>query len=256
MLARSKTSNESVSTPKPMIIERFSSEELKPQSFDVDAMLQSSKSHEPVHTETAPVSSKDMGLRVDTRNDFMSWMREAAANTEIEETGGNDKISTHLISSLGTMSSAGAGRRRFFTLPAMATIQESDTEENRGGVDSSFTSQSPTLPKKNDEPLDSELILHKDRVKPKQFRVPHVAKALHGGSTTDGISSFLDSLPSQQPTTTKKKESDAAVDSITSTAELSVNQHTLPANDDDIETAGTAFLDKISETMGSMGFLE
>jgi hypothetical protein len=253
-LARSKTSNEPVSTPRPKIIERFSSEELKPQSFDVDAMLQSSKSHQPVDTNTAPVSSKDMGLRVDTRNDFMSWMREAAANSETEEAGGNGKISTHLISSLGSMSSAGTGRRRFFTLPAMATIQESETEDNKGGVDSSFTSQSRIAPTKRNEPLDSELILQ-EKAKPKQFRVPQVSKVLDGGSNTDGISSFLDSI-SHTPATTKTKESDATTDTTANSSELSVNQNTLLVNDDDIETAGTAFLDKISETMGSMGFLE
>lgn len=248
-LARSKTSNETGVTPKPKIIERFSSEELKPQSFDVDAMLRSSKSYEATSKDNPPpppTSSQDIGLRVDSRNDFMSAMREAAANYDIEELGGNDPISSHLMSSLGSMSTGTAStRRRFFTMPAMATIQESDTEENNrlGGLDSSIASQSPNPPKKRSAALDTELILHEDKAKPKQFRVPQLAKVSEAIST-DGISSFLDSLP--QPTETVQESTNAALNS----SESSVNQNTLLANDDDIETAGTAFLDKISETMG------
>ena len=243
-----------------MIIERFSSEETKPQSFDVDAMLQSSKSYEPPETNNAPVSSRDIGLRVDTRNDFMSALREAAANENNNDSGDNDQISNHLISSLGSMSSGGAAasRRRFFTLPAMATIQESDTEENRpGGLDSSLTSQSPKLLEKKGTALDSELILHRDRPKPKQFRVPQlVPKTTDVSSSTDGISSFLDSLSQPPLSTNVDKETSGATQTGTTanSSELSVDQNTLPANDDEIETAGTAFLDKISETI-DMGFL-
>lgn len=234
-----------------MIIERFSSEELKPQSFDVDAMLQSSESYEAADTNIVPTSSKDSGLRVDTRNDFLSAMREAAAH-DYDGSGGNNQISTHLISSLGSMSSGGtaSSRRRFFTLPAMATIQESDTEDTRVGLES----QSPNPPEKKRSALDTELFVHGDRAKPKQFRVPQVAKEADvGGSSTDGISSFLDSIS----TKIEKEETCATIAATTTTSsESSLNQNTIPANDDDIESAGTAFLDKISETMGSMGFLE
>jgi hypothetical protein len=90
--------------------------------------------------------------------------------------------------------------------------------------------------------------LHEDKAKPKQFRVPQLAKVSEAIST-DGISSFLDSLP--QPTETVQESTNAALtDTTTNSSESSVNQNTLLANDDDIETAGTAFLDKISETMG------
>lgn len=256
MLARSKTSSEPVVTPKPMIIERFSSEESKPQSFDVDAMLQSSKSHQSADTSRILASSKDICLRVDTRNDFMSAMREAAAH-DTNDSEENSQLSSHLISSLGSMSSGGASnRRRFFTLPAMATIQESDTEENRSGVmESSFTSQSPNLTDKKRLALDTEMFVRGDRTKPKQFRVPQVTKIDDiGGSSTDGISSFLDSI-SQPPPKVKEQEINITP-TDTNSSESSLKQNTLLANDDDIESAGTAFLDKISKTMETMGFLE
>eukprot|EP00804_Cyclotella_cryptica_P022229 CCRYP_017931-RA/>CCRYP_017931-RA protein AED:0.02 eAED:0.02 QI:5792/1/1/1/0.8/0.81/11/115/2214 len=250
-IVRSKTSNP-LSTPKPGIIQRFSSEETKiPISFDVDAMLQASQSMEPIKTKekltnanSASLSSRDRGVKVDTRNDFMSAMREAAATEGLDEIGGTkDRPSSHLLNSFGSLSNLGpsSNKRRWMTLPAMATIQESDTEDNRIGTqESSLTSQSSFDSEKKSPSLDTELIVHGEKAKPKQFRVPQLAKVDH----TSGISSFLDSLSSQSMKTENK------VTVPTTSSQLSEHNSTLSANDDDIESAGTAFLDTISQSMG------
>jgi hypothetical protein len=126
------------------------------------------------------------------------------------------------------------------TLPAMATIQESDTEDNRIGTqESSLTSQSSYDSDKKGPSLDTELIVHGEKAKPKQFRVPQVTKV----DSTSGISSFLDILSAQST----KAENDGA---DSTPLKLFENRETLRANDDDIESAGTAFLDKISLSMG------
>ena len=229
-LTRSKTSNEQ-GTPKPKIIQRFSSEETKiPTSFDVDAMLRSAQStQKKEETGSNVFTSRDMGLKVDTRNDFMSAMREAAASEDAFET---ETAGNHLMNSFGSMSNnlGPSNRRRFFTLPAMATIQESESEDNRiVAQESSLASQSSQRSELKGSPLDTELIVHQDRAKPKQFRVP--------------------GLERMSTSTLTKSETEETVS--TARNESKEKKHTVLAiNDDDIESAGTAFLDKISQTMG------
>lgn len=252
-LSRSKTSAERGVTPRPMIIERFSSEEKKPQLFDVDAMLQSSKSSDVVDSVDQADSSGDDDSKVDVqtkggvqpwaRNDFMSAMR-AAANDDTESGG----VSNHLLNSISSMPGGGTlpNRRRFFTLPAMATIEESDdNEENRAG---GLEPPSPKTPSEKKDSLDPSLIVHGDRrAKPKQFRVPQVAKVTDAESSIDGISSFLDSLSQD---TNKQAADTTSTDTATILSNVPTNQNTVPVDDESIETAGTAFLDKITENMG------
>ena len=232
-----------------MIIERFSSEETKPQLFDVDAMLQSSKSSDAVDSIDQPVSTGDVDSRVDAqakggvqpwaRNDFMSAMR-AAANDDTES-----GVSNNLMNSISSMPAGGTlpNRKRFFTLPAMATIQESDdNEENRaGGIE-----HPDPKPLEKKDSLDPSLIVHGDRAKPKQFRVPEVTKVSDIGTSLDGISSFLDSLSQD----TNKQAADTTSIDTTTISSKSMNQNTVPLDDASIETAGTAFLDKMTENMG------
>jgi len=253
-LARAKTSNVLGVVQKPLIIERYSSEELKPQVFDVDALLGSSKLHQSTTEIASDVSSssKETGFKLDTRNDFMSAMREAVAKENSDEIGGNYRISSPLISPVSSTSSSGAshGRKRFFTLPAMATIQETDTEESRvRGLDSGINSQCPVNDEKKGSKLDSDLIVHKNRAKPKQFRVPQVAQ-IEDAINIDGISSFLDSIPQLSESKEKQPIGDKVVNTTKSKLSLPTEEGTFLTNDDDIETAGTAFLDLISETMG------
>lgn len=224
-----------------MIIERFSSEETKPQLFDVDAMLQSSKSSDAVDSIDQPVSTGDVDSSVQpwARNDFMSAMR-AAANDDTES-----GVSNNLINSISSMPAGGTlpNRKRFFTLPAMATIQESDdNEENRaGGIE-----HPDPKPLEKKDSLDPSLIVHGDRAKPKQFRVPEVTKVSDIGTSLDGISSFLDSLSQD----TNKQAADTTSIDTTTISSKSMNQNTVPLDDASIETAGTAFLDKMTENMG------
>jgi hypothetical protein len=249
-LARSKTSNEMMSSPKPTIIQRFSSEEAKPPtSLDLDAILSSSQSYESNSVEehhNSFTSSKDMGFKVDTRNDFMSAMREAAAIEDAEDTGGgggNSRISSHLMNSSGSNFGPGPSRRRFFTLPAMATIVETDAEAPQ---ESSVSSPSPNQTKKKVPAADTDLILHADRSKRKQMRIPQVSSV----DNTSGITDFLDSLSIAPPT----KSGTDSVTTITaaSSLESSENKKDLPVNNDVIERSGTAFLDRISQSFGAL----
>lgn len=255
MLSRSKTSNEPgmFSAPKPEIIQRFSSEESH-KKFDVDAMLQSSRSYEGGKSselivndnDDLLVTSGDSGFKVDSKNDFLSALRVAQSlesNIDVSPKSNTSNRNADLINALGSMGGGQGNRRRWMTLPAMATIQENDTDESRAGAPASTEAPPISRVQEKGDTLDSELILHTAKTKSKQMRVPQMEKS----DNISGISSFLDDMT---PTMVKIVEEPEKGKEIKPPSD---KQKSLPANDDDIESAGSAFLDVISKSIGFQG---
>lgn len=231
--ARAKTVDISTVSSRPSIVERYSSAEESPKigsvakKFDVDAMLSANITKESSASiadsnDMSSLTSSEAGFVVDSKNDFLSALR-ATLDSNPGLSSSKDTDSMTSAKPLMTPS-----KRRWNTLPlnALATIQESDSDDKP-----TTTPLSSAVGK-----MDSEITLHPDEKKKKgrQFRVPQVKPS--DTDNVDPFSSFLDSLPPPKEENEPPKAPD--------------KQRTLPTDDGDIEAAGTAFLDRISKTMG------
>ena len=255
--SRSKTSDETKSTlvtSKPAIISRFSSEEGH-KKFDVDAMLKSSqqyqrdtllsnagkseKSGNETDDSNNPTSG-DSGFKVDSKSDFMSALTATSLDVDSDASPSKsaNRSTDMLLNSFGTSSSSfgpAANRRRWMTLPsnALATIQENDSGDSRLKLSSVRRKKEV-----EGDALDAELILHQEKVKPLQFRVPQVKPS----DEAKPMSSFLDDYT--PPASIKKEDKEVGEDILDN------KQRSLPKDNDEIESAGTAFLDTISKQFG------
>ena len=247
---RAKTADVSSGLSRPSIVQRYSSQDESPKisltkKFDVDAMLAgtlppnlstSSAATEQgfISDDTTNLTSGEAGFAVDNKSDFMSALKATLDSTS--ETSDAEKP-------LLAQGGPAANRRRWNTLPlnALATIQEGDTEDLRTNSD-----REPPVPlstSMKDSSMDSELVLHpsEKKKKSKQMRVPQVKPTDDNGDQS--MSSFIDNLVLP----TEKEQKNEVNDDP---AKDSNKQRTLPTDDKDIETAGTAFLDAISKSMG------
>ena len=265
---RAKTSDHSsplLSTRKPAIVARFSSEEIH-KKFDVDAMLKNLKPqrHDSfTYNEKAEKQGADpddahpqltsgaSGFKVDSKTDFMSALTASLdADSESSRSNSTNHSAESLLNSFGLSSNIGpaANKRRWMTLPSncLATIQENDAEDSRGGVPEPsgkkalMSCKSSQVQKKGDA-LDTELVFHHEKVKPKQFRVPRIKH----DDEMNHSSSFLDNL-----TPMSEKEVMKKIEDPPPPPPPPDRPRSLSPNDDDIESAGTAFLDAVSRSMG------
>jgi hypothetical protein len=222
---------------RPSIVARYASEEspkiARVNAFDVDAMLKPNiilKSNDVSGIDDINLlTSGAAGFKVDSKNDFMSALN---ASLDPEPDILKDTTEQKIISRgsettfKAGMHGPAANRRRWNTLPlkSLATIQENDGER--------ALSQSNTSLKEG-ESIESELILHpgEKEKKSRQFRVPQF--------NPNSIVELLPRIANENQSKAEDKTSPTAV-----------KQRTLPTDDTDIETAGTAFLDAISKTMG------
>ena len=253
--SRAKTIDISKASSRPSIIERYSSEESPKNSlvktFDVDAMLNANRFESGTSNvdsggttsseNDSNLTSGQAGFAVDSKSDFMSALTASldadAADPDSSSSNSGSSTSESLSRPMMTQGPA-ANRRRWNTLPlnALSTIQENDTEDIRSSdKESLLPTTKPLSLKKN----DSELVLHPEekKKKSKQFRVPEVKPMGH-----DPLSSFIDDIVQSTENEQKREVKDPQA-----TPE---KQRTLPTNDKDIETAGTAFLDAISKSIG------
>ena len=247
---RAKTADVSSGLSRPSIVQRYSSQDESPKisltkKFDVDAMLAgtlppnlstSSATTEQgfISEDNTNLTSGEAGFAVDNKSDFMSALK--ATLDSASETSDAEKP-------LLAQGGPAANRRRWNTLPlnALATIQEGDTEDLRTNSD-----REPPLPlstSMKDSSMDSDLVLHPSdkKKKSKQMRVPQVKPTDDNGDKS--MSSFIDNLVLP----TEKEQKNEVNDDP---AKDPNKQRTLPTDDKDIETAGTAFLDAISKSMG------
>lgn len=271
LLLRSKTDQASFSTSaaRPQIIERYSSVEsppkCAPKQFDVDAMLglksptkpgpadvfQDNESKSQRVTRGAEASGNDQstvaalppssltsdaaGFNIDTKTDFMS-----ALTASLDESD-HGPLAQSLNDSRPVTGPAG-NRRRWMTLP-LAPIQEHD------GVGFSANGSASQLNQTPSKAVASDMVLrHEERnTRSKQFRVPAKFQDNENNTeeTADGLTSFLDSL---SPPSTIEKEDEKG-----SSRKIADKQRSLPASNEEIESAGTAFLDQISKNLGIGG---
>lgn len=254
---RSKTTTHvkpTLGVDKPAIVSRFSSDESH-SKFDVDAMLKSSKQYLKQNESSIEKIEEDgeynkgislmtsgaAGFRVDSKNDFMSNLAKSSLDGDADASCSRNtkKTGDALLNAFGNpLPSFGpaANRRRWMTLPsnALATIQENDTDDGR----QKRTSSNETA--ERGDALDAELILREKKGKPTQFRVPQVEPS----EDSKPMFSFLDeySPPVKRTELELKEGNDSFV--------FSHKQRSLPKNNDEIESAGTAFLDQISKSIG------
>jgi hypothetical protein len=243
---RAKTSSGiSAHLSRPSIVERYSSEEspniIRVKKFDVDAMLKPNilkPDNFIASSDTNPLTSGSAGFKVDSKNDFMLALN-ASLDTEpnLAKDTPAQKNATRGAENLfkSVMHGPAANRRRWNTLPlhSLATIQENDSDREPLG-------QQVSSSNKEGELIETELVLHpgEKEKKSRQFRVPHVKL----NENIESLSSFFDRIV--PPTKEKQAKED-------NKPPQTVNkQRTLPTDDVDIETAGTAFLDAISKSMG------
>ena len=231
---------------RPQLISRYSShpendspKNDSPKKFDIDAMLQPNFAPKggDADSEDSPThTSQSSGFKVDSKGSFMSAL---AASLEGDESS-NSRASPAVESSSPRASHLpprpAASRRRWMTLPtnALATIQEGDDDGRTGSdlMSSSFIKPSSDF-------LDGELVLNEVKKKPRQMRVPVVEVEK---SEDNSIASFLDDL--SLPATNDQKAADE------STMKSDGKHRRIATDDDQIETAGTAFLDAIGKSMG------
>ena len=246
---RAKTADVSSGLSRPSIVQRYSSQDESPKisltkKFDVDAMLAgtlppnlgtsaAATGQGFISDDNTNLTSREAGFAVDNKSDFMSALKATLDSTS--ETSDAEKP---LLAQ-----GPAANRRRWNTLPlnALATIQEGDTEDLRTNSE-----RDPPLPLSSsmkDSSMDSDLVLHPSdkKKKSKQMRVPQVKPTDDNGDQS--MSSFIDNLVLP----TEKEQKNEVNDDP---AKDPNKQRTLPTDDKDIETAGTAFLDAISKSMG------
>ena len=247
---RAKTADVSSGLSRPSIVQRYSSQDESPKisltkKFDVDAMLAgtlppnlgtsaAATGQGFISDDNTNLTSREAGFAVDNKSDFMSALKATLDSTS--ETSDAEKP-------LLAQGGPAANRRRWNTLPlnALATIQEGDTEDLRTNSE-----RDPPLPLSSsmkDSSMDSDLVLHPSdkKKKSKQMRVPQVKPTDDNGDQS--MSSFIDNLVLP----TEKEQKNEVNDDP---AKDPNKQRTLPTDDKDIETAGTAFLDAISKSMG------
>jgi hypothetical protein len=238
------TSGTSPQLPRPNIVQRYSSESpniSRVKNFDVDAMLKPSipKSENCiVSDEINPITSVSGGFKVDSKNDFMLALNASLdGEPDLAKDTPAQKSITRGEENLFKSVAHGpaANRRRWNTLPlhSLATIQENDTDRESAG-------QQIASSNKRRESIETELVLHpgEKEKKSRQFRVPHVKL----NDNLESMSSFFDRIV--PPTKEKQGEEDIKLPPKMGAP------RTLPTDDVDIETAGTAFLDAISKSMG------
>jgi len=247
---RAKTADVSSGLSRPSIVQRYSSQDESPKisltkKFDVDAMLAgtlppnlgtsaAATGQGFISDDNTNLTSREAGFAVDNKSDFMSALKATLDSTS--ETSDAEKP-------LLAQGGPAANRRRWNTLPlnALATIQEGDTEDLRTNSE-----RGPPLPLSSsmkDSSMDSDLVLHpsEKKKKSKQMRVPQVKPT--DDNDDQSMSSFIDNLVLP---TEKEQKNEVNDDPAKDPNKL----RTLPTDDKDIETAGTAFLDAISKSMG------
>jgi hypothetical protein len=166
---------------------------------------------------------------------------------------------------LGNSTGPAANRRRWMTAPssALATIREDqDAIENKEtpermnapqpwsspgneSSESDSTSSVPDSPTKSVDALDTELVLRAKATKAapvKQMRVPRVQTI--GGSVTDNATIDIAATTTLSLIDTNVTKEENLISPTNSTSS------TIPTTDEEIESAGTAFLDVIGKNLG------
>ena len=179
-------------------------------------------------------------IKIDSKSDFQSALRAAvAAEDDFDKPEGDGSRSAKAM--IQAFGGTNTGSRRWMTVPtrALTTIREGDDtdieEAARGaeGVSREKTVESsPLAPNKNTDTLDNEIERNRPKTSVKQMRIPRGRKS---SSTTFDLSSI--------------EFNDTGVTSFEESVAESKPQ-SVPKTDEEIESAGTAFLDVLGKNLG------
>jgi hypothetical protein len=208
-----------------------------PETFDSLSLSLGSPSSLNTQVETkrqfnfeAPdgTSTRSRDVKIDSKNDFQSALRAAASDDDFDrpESDGAEAAQAMIQAFSGI---GGGSTRRWMTAPSrgLSTIREtSDDSESfgnntRDNVGSSLTENSET------DSFDSKLVFNGPKRNVKQMRVPKLQKSATLNPTT---------MAALKP----EPQEFNSIDS----------PNTLPRSDEEIENAGTAFLDVIGKNLG------
>jgi hypothetical protein len=218
------------------------------------ASTRSTKSDEKQNVGSSLDNTSKQSLKIDTKHDFQSALRAAAASADDFDKPSNSAESTeNSAASAFLMAFADNSRtRHWMTAPLpLSTIREG---EDRDGDDSEISeelglsadtygeiradrstdskSSSKTLDSRLNDLLDNELIVSSTKKSVKQMRVPKT-KRLQKVDETSASEQTFDSAS----TPSTSSNTDYACSSI-------------PPSEQQIESAGTAFLDAIGKSLG------
>ena len=196
-------------------------------------------SHPEITSEAAvftnPSAKKE--LKVDSKSDFQSALRAAtAAEDDFDRPESDGSRSANAM--IQAFSGPSTGNRRWMTAPsrALSTIREQDDSEtddpNSSNRDITTDLTQNGKGESPDSPtgLDSEIVLNAPKKTVKQMRIPRSRK-----SSTSFDFSLIEEEPAE-PEVVRESSPPKA--------------HSVPKSDDEIESAGTAFLDVIGKSIG------
>lgn len=238
-----------------------SNEMSTPQS---DLILPNEKSHDPANTRDKsvslmsaaesdfdfsslyPPSASRSNITIDSAADFRNNMKlglqEESSADDFDRPLSQSNVNS-IVQKFGGIQ--GNGKGRFKTAPALATIRE-DEDDDPHQEPLSPLEPSPPEEGPTDLLLDSELLKNLTKTSVKQMRVPNIkGKVAPKGSTTVMDASMLGSLDDLAMPSPKQKY--ATMSALPSPSK-SIDSLKLPVSDEDIMSAGTAFLDSIGQT--------
>lgn len=170
----------------------------------------------------SPTRSRD--VKIDSKNDFQSALRAAASDDDFDrpESDGAGAAKAMIQAFSGI---SGGSSRRWMTAPSrgLSTIRESDDGDNKMMEDV----ESPSIEPAETDSFDSEIVMNATKRNVKQMRVPKLQKSATLNPTT---------IAALKPEPNELLSIDSA--------------STLPRSDEEIENAGTAFLDVIGKSLG------
>jgi hypothetical protein len=200
------------------------------QDLETSAPLPDSDETSSPPTQEAIERSSD--VKIDSKSDFQNnlWTGSAESSTPPSVSG-----STAAQTMIQAYSGGPSNRRKWMTAPTsgLATIREdagpieSDLDESAPDLGAVVTPLSPERPENRKIDSDSEIVLRDpiivEKKTTKKMRVPRVTKSI-GKEDKEKKSASLDSRSTSSPT--------------------------VPSTDEEILTAGTAFLETIGKNLG------
>lgn len=205
-----------------------------PMPKETEPVRKEESSAKVVEPSSTSIETPQEEIKLDSKTDFLSALRasHAAEDGDFDMPKSNDESSNSgpRIQSLGALGRAPS--RRWMTLPpnALSTISETDA------IDEEEEAEKPTkkLGDKEDK-LSSEMVITDHKTSVKQMRVPKVRKprsadASSGMATLSGLETL-----------------EHAANSLDEEKNL-----VIPQSDEEIQSAGSAFLDSIGQSLGML----
>ena len=183
---------------------------------------------------------KKEDVKIDSKSDFQSALRAAVASSDEDfdrvQSGGTGAAAAHaMISAYSNLPSGSS--RMWMTAPAagrsLSTIREFDEADESSEMlrEDSEELPTPLVTKLESSPADNDNAIAKQKKGVRQFRIPNFDKDKR-----------------------EKDKTDVETSSTSASIQSSSTVASIPASDDEIETAGLPFLEVIGKSLG-MGYV-